>query len=339
MLSAAAASSTAPGGATRAPTDQGMRSGTSTGDRIELPMVGPSKRTVVAMMLGVGLGCLGLGALAAWKTLGRSSELPPVTPVGLFGEPTSVIASEPTTADGGVPAAPTGPSAPTRTGHVAARPTGTVPAPARPTVVASNERSAPTGTTPAAPHRNTSSGNPGTTPDAPPTPAGATPTPAGATPTPAGTTPTPAGATPTPAGTTPTEPAPTPATALPAEPGGVRERVPGTPAGSGFRLGDETDATGHMDPAAFRFVYNHYQSQIANCYSNASRYEAVSGVIVVRVRIGEDGHVRNTRIISDSAHTPSLTRCVQNSVQSWAYPHPEGGEVEVDYPMRFGSAR
>ena len=46
-----------------------------------------------------------------------------------------------------------------------------------------------------------------------------------------------------------------------------------------------------------------------------------------RVRIGEDGHVRNTRVISDSAHTPALTRCVQTSVQSWRYPRPEGGEV------------
>ncbi|MDB4929427.1 MAG: Double zinc ribbon, partial [Myxococcaceae bacterium] len=111
-LSAAAASSTAQGGATRAPTDQGMRSGTSTGDRIELPMVGPSKRTVVAMMLGVGLGCLGLGALAAWKTLGRSSDLPPVTPVGLFGEPTTVTTAEPVGSDGGTLAAPTGPATP-----------------------------------------------------------------------------------------------------------------------------------------------------------------------------------------------------------------------------------
>ena len=35
----------------------------------------------------------------------------------------------------------------------------------------------------------------------------------------------------------------------------------------------------------------------------------------------------------------NLVRCVQTSVQSWRYPQPEGGEVEVDYPMRFGSSR
>ncbi|MDB4931029.1 MAG: serine/threonine protein kinase [Myxococcaceae bacterium] len=121
--------------------------------------------------------------------------------------------------------------------------------------------------------------------------------------------------------------------------GTVTARDAGPPqAATGYRLGDATEATGHMDPAAFRSVYNRYQAQIANCHSSASRNEAVSGVLVVRVRIGVDGSVRNTRIISDSAHSPALTRCVQTSVQSWRYPQPEGGEVEVDYPMRFGPA-
>lgn len=316
------------GGVTRVPTDHG------TGDRIELPMVGPSKRTILAMMLGVGLGCLGLGALAAWRTLGQSSAQPPITPVGLFGEPTTVSSAEPVS-DGGVAEAPSAPEAPSRPTH-AARPTGAAPSPARPTTVASNAHptpATPTGaTTPTTPAANTPAGN---TPEPaePGEPASPTGTAAPSTPTPTGADPTPS----TPTGATaPT----TAATPLPAEPGGVRERVPGTPAGSGFRLGDETDATGHMDPAAFRFVYDHYRSQIASCYSNATRNDTpVSGVIVMRVRIGEDGHVRNTRVISDSAHTPALTRCVQTSVQSWRYPRPEGGEVEVDYPMRFGSSR
>jgi len=328
LLAPGGAVSTAQGsGVTRAPTAQG------TGDRIELPMVGPSKRTLVAMLLGVGLGCLGLGALAAWKTLGQNSAQPPVTPVGLFGEPSSVTSAEPT-ADAGPTEAPgphDSPSRPTR----AARPTATTPAHARPTTVASNER--PTPATPTTPTGNTQTGNP--EPGETPTPTGSAATPTPPT-TPTGTAASPTTpTTPTGADPTPTSPT-TPSAPLPAEPGGVRERVPGTPAGSGFRLGDETDATGHMDPAAFRFVYDHYRSQIASCYSNATRNDTpVSGVIVMRVRIGEDGHVRNTRIISDSARTPALTRCVQTSVQSWRYPRPEGGEVEVDYPMRFGSSR
>ncbi len=104
-------------------------------------------------------------------------------------------------------------------------------------------------------------------------------------------------------------------------------------------MGEETDATGTMDPAAFSFVYRHHQPQIATCYSSASRTQTVAGVIVVRVRIGEDGHVRRTRVISDTARIPSLTQCVQTEIARWRYPQPEGGEVEVDYPLRFGGGR
>ena len=106
----------------------------------------------------------------------------------------------------------------------------------------------------------------------------------------------------------------------------------------GFTLGEETDATGTMDPRVFGFVYNHYRAQISSCYSNASRARAISGVIVMRVRINTEGRVGSTRVISDSVRVPELAQCVQTAVRAWRYPQPEGGEVEVDYPMRFGSA-
>ncbi len=298
----------------RLPTDQG------TGDRIELPLHGPSRRTVMTMLIGVGLGGLGLGALVAWKTLGRSSDAPPLTPVGLFGEPTSVASAEPVSDGGVAPSETTPTTAPRPARPTTARPTtpSTTPAPpttARPspTNVASND---PAPTTP-------------TTPATDPTPTTPDPTPGSNTP--------PGNTDPTPAAPSTTADASTAAAPSTPDPGGVRERVPGTSTG-GVRLGDETDATGHMeDPGAFRFVYNHYRSQIASCHSNASRNETLSGVIVLRVRIGEDGHVRSSRVISDSVRNASLTQCVQTSVRTWRYPRPQGGDVEVDYPMRFGS--
>jgi len=264
----------------------------------------------MTMLVGVGLGGLGLGALVAWKTLGRSSDTPPLTPVGLFGEPTSVANAEPV-ADGGVaPSETTLTTTPHPVRPTTARPTTPTtarPSPTTPTTVGSNDPAPSTPTTPA------------------------TPAPAlGSNTLPGNTDPTPA---------TPSTDAATATAAAPStpDPGGVRERVPGTSSG-GVRLGDETDATGRMeDPAAFRFVYNHYRSQIASCYSNATRSSELSGVIVLRVRIGEDGHVRSSRVISDSVHSAPLTQCVQNSVRTWRYPQPQGGDVEVDYPMRFGS--
>lgn len=133
----------------------------------------------------------------------------------------------------------------------------------------------------------------------------------------------------------------TSATPLPAPiaENGVIERGPRVSRG-GYHLGDETDADGTMDPHVFQFVYRRYQPQIAQCWSTASRTGTVSGVIVVRVRIAEEnGHVRSTRIISDSTGNAGLQACVQNTIRTWRYPQPEGGDVEVDYPLRFGGAR
>jgi TonB family protein len=106
---------------------------------------------------------------------------------------------------------------------------------------------------------------------------------------------------------------------------------------AGFTEGDSTDATGTMDPQAFRFVYRHNAPQIAACYSSATRTRTVAGVITVRVRIAQSGQVARTRVLSDTTHDPDLARCVQGRIQTWRYPQPEGGEVEVDYPLRFGS--
>jgi hypothetical protein len=50
-----------------------------------------------------------------------------------------------------------------------------------------------------------------------------------------------------------------------------------------------------------------------------------------------DGHVVRTRIISDSTHDAGLQACVQNAIRGWRYPRPDGGDVEVDYPLRFGT--
>ncbi|MBL8601418.1 MAG: AgmX/PglI C-terminal domain-containing protein [Myxococcales bacterium] len=296
--------------------------GLSTGDAIELPMTGPSKRTLLAMFLGVGLGCAALGALVAVRAFrGNTPEGEPVTPVGLIGQPAPVepVDAGPVERGGPAPVEPSG------------RPVGNPPRAPNGAALAQAPRAA----APAAQRPTAANGNPAT-----PTAANGNP----ATPTAANNNPA------TPASPDPGQAAPAAAAntntaangAAPAPSGpdenGVTERGPRTSRG-GYAMGDETDATGRMDPQAFTYVYRHYSPQISSCYSSASRNREVNGVVVMRVRIGEDGRVRRTRVMSDTVRVPELVTCLQNQVATWRYPQPEGGEVEVDYPMRFGSAR
>ncbi len=110
----------------------------------------------------------------------------------------------------------------------------------------------------------------------------------------------------------------------------------GRASGTGPRAGDETEVAGRMDPRVFGFVYQHYVPQVTACYVNATRTREVSGVILLRVRIGTDGRVTRTRALSDTTGSQQLSTCVQNVVHGWRFPPPQGGVVDVDYPLRFG---
>ncbi|MFO0625405.1 MAG: TonB family protein [Polyangiales bacterium] len=291
------------GGAPRAPSMQGrgpsLQGGASL-DGATVPMNGLPRGRVMGIAAGTGVACLALGAALAYRSP-VEPQVVPVTPGGLLGEPAAVVPVLPSAE------AP----APRRTGS-----TGR-PAP-RPGVAPGN---AP----------GSAGGNPASAGNNAGNSAGNNPGSAGNN---GGTT----GAAPeNTAGNTAGTPSGTGGTAPPPAENGVIERGPRVTRG-GFHLGEETDATGTMDPRVFSFVYNQKRAQISACYSSASRSRAVSGVIVLRVRINTQGLVGSTRVISDSVRVPELTQCVQTAVRSWRYPQPEGGDVEVDYPMRFGSS-
>jgi hypothetical protein len=113
--------------------------------------------------------------------------------------------------------------------------------------------------------------------------------------------------------------------------------MPQGPSVAGYHQGESTDATGTMDPAVFSFVYRHYRSQITACHSNVGRGQEVVGTMRVRVRLGTDGHVSRTRVMSNTTGSQELATCVQNVIHQWSYPQPEGGEVEFEYNFGFGN--
>lgn len=305
---AAARQASAQGAPTRS------QQGTASLDRVELPMKGPSRGSFAVVGAITGVLGIALGATVAYRSGTSQPETIPVTPVGLIGEPAAVVAVREVDA---------GAASTTARGTRAPR-----PAARSPNAPGAEPARAPSGT---AQQPGASPPSGATEPERPARPAnGTSPEPSPAPEAPRAPSP---GAAAQGGGTDASG-----ATArLPDEPSGVIERGPRVSSG-GYTLGEETDATGTMDGRVFSYVYNHYKSQISACYSSASRARTVSGVIVLRVRIGTDGRVVRTRVISDSARVPELATCVQNAVRAWRYPQPEGGEVEVDYPMRFGSS-
>lgn len=296
-------------------------------DGATVPMHGLPRGRVLGIAAGTGVACLALGAALAYRAP-VEPQVVPVTPVGLLGEPAAVVPIGPSRGEGSVGArAGTAGRAAARPGGGNANPGGAPPNPGG--AIANNGG--------AIANNGGAAANPG---GAPPSPGGAVVNPGGAVANNGGEAANPGGAVANSGGEAANNPgasAGTAGSAPPAAENGVIERGPRVTRG-GFHLGEETDATGTMDPRVFGFVYNQKRAQISACYSSASRSRAVSGVIVLRVRISTQGLVGSTRVISDSVRVPELTQCVQTAVRSWRYPQPEGGEVEVDYPMRFGSS-
>lgn len=308
---------------------QGTLTGMSTHDLAASMVTGPSRRQLVVGAVAIASLGVAVGVGVTWRSR-QVANPPPVTslgPVGLVAEPAAVTGPQTVETDAGTvievasaPSSRRGRRAPAQPSTPVAGPSPSPPPPRPSTASAERARANPAEAT-AAPSGNTITrdreGNVVVSdPDGQPLARLDRTRPA-------------AGA--------PGADAAAAALPAPAE-DGVVERGPRSSRG-GFREGEETDATGTMDPQAFRFVYRHYQSQIASCWSSVSRGTTVSGVMVVRVRIAEaDGRVSRTRVVSDSTGNAALQACVQNNIRTWRYPRPEGGDVEVDYPLRFGGA-
>ena len=317
-----------------APTIETRMPTMGTGQSIALPMTGPSRRTMTIAASGIAVAGIAIGALVAMRALRPRPEAPPLPPsdttVALVETP-HVIGQ----ADGGATgnAAPNTGSGDSRGARVRPR-TGTGTGTAAPSTAgnAAGTNSAPSGGV-TGQHTGVVSGT-GThaaaTDTTPPTTAH------GHTEAPPNTEPAGSGETGTPAGGT----APTAAElAQLANTAGTSGSgiAPRGPTVGGYIQGEETDATGTMDPTVFSYVYRHYRPQIAACQSMVTRATPVAGTMRVRVRLGVDGHVSRTTVLSNTTNNAELATCVTTSIHSWAYPRPDGGEVEFDYNFGFGS--
>jgi hypothetical protein len=309
------------------------------GDSIALPVSGPSGRTVTVAAIAIALSGIAIGGVIAWRAHRRAPATPPPIPetaVALVETPQLVGG-----VDAGVQAdetvAPSG-STGSRT-RGATRATGSSSAPSAsgavtPAVATGGTSAATTprsraGEAPASVHGGAGAGSAGS--QARGAGGGAA---NGTSETAGGGSASRGGGSARSAGGG--EPAGGGSTgAGVSEPGGGLQ--PRGPSVGGYVQGDETDATGTMDPRVFSFVYRHYRSQIASCHSMVSRGQEVVGTMRVRVRLGTDGHVVRTRVLSNTTHNEMLATCVQNQVRTWRYPQPEGGEVEFDYNFGFGN--
>jgi len=116
--------------------------------------------------------------------------------------------------------------------------------------------------------------------------------------------------------------------------------LPGTyvpKSGPGLRWAKEIDVNGHIPPEVIQRIVRQNGGRFRNCYENGLRQNpALSGRVAVKFIIGRDGDVSMS---ADSGQSDmpdmSVRACVVKSFYGITFPAPQGGTVQVTYPLMF----
>ncbi|MCX7945296.1 MAG: TonB family protein [Deltaproteobacteria bacterium] len=117
--------------------------------------------------------------------------------------------------------------------------------------------------------------------------------------------------------------------------GGTGEKIK-TASISGKITNIMPEIDGKMDQAKINAIIKSKQKALQDCYERELRKNPnLSGKIVVRFTIGEDGKVTDVRIESDSMGSAEVADCLISRIRRWIFPKPDEGSVTVSVPFVF----
>ncbi|MGC8928690.1 MAG: TonB family protein [Myxococcota bacterium] len=117
--------------------------------------------------------------------------------------------------------------------------------------------------------------------------------------------------------------------------GGTGEKIK-TASISGKITGINPEVDGKMDQAKINAIIKSKQKALQDCYERELRKNPnLSGKIVVRFTIGEDGKVADVRIESDTMGNAEVSDCILSRIRRWIFPKPDEGSVTVSVPFVF----
>lgn len=105
--------------------------------------------------------------------------------------------------------------------------------------------------------------------------------------------------------------------------------------------GAEESFEGSIDREAVRRAIRAILNEIKNCYERRLQSNSnLSGKVVIRFVIGDQGRVRQASTKSSTLNDPTVESCVAARIRNQRFPDPpEGTVAEVDYPFVFDSQR
>lgn len=93
---------------------------------------------------------------------------------------------------------------------------------------------------------------------------------------------------------------------------------------------------GSLDKDEIREVVKTHIQEIRGCYNEGlSRKPTMAGKLTVIFEIAAGGEVSSSQIQGSTLADAKVEGCVAAAVQSWKFPAPDGGSVQVNYPFEF----
>jgi hypothetical protein len=102
------------------------------------------------------------------------------------------------------------------------------------------------------------------------------------------------------------------------------------------RKGGGGRCNGTVDTGAVRRYAQQNSGSLRRCYERRLKQNnQLAGRLEIGLTIGSGGQVQGARIVSDSVRDGEVATCVRQAVSGWRLPAPQGGCVNVTYPISF----
>lgn len=99
------------------------------------------------------------------------------------------------------------------------------------------------------------------------------------------------------------------------------------------------EVDGELSQAEISGVMKRNLKALRDCYESAlKRDRTLSGKVVIRFEILEDGRTANIEFEDSSLKSADVISCIKGRAKYWRFPKPEGGSVFVAYPIVFTPA-
>lgn len=99
------------------------------------------------------------------------------------------------------------------------------------------------------------------------------------------------------------------------------------------------EVDGELSQAEISGVMKRNLKALRDCYESAlKRDRTLSGKVVIRFEILEDGRTANIEFEDSSLKSADVVSCIKGRAKYWRFPKPEGGSVFVAYPIVFTPA-